>query len=55
VYESPDAHGRYICAESTLHRGELCRILAKLFPEYPIPTKYYKDLFVYIPTNQNQV
>uniref|UniRef100_A0A0A9GUM5 Cncr2 n=1 Tax=Arundo donax TaxID=35708 RepID=A0A0A9GUM5_ARUDO len=39
VYESPDAHGRYICAESTLHRGELCRILAKLFPEYPIPTK----------------
>ncbi|KAL6600377.1 hypothetical protein ACP70R_022511 [Stipagrostis hirtigluma subsp. patula] len=39
VYEAPDAHGRYICAESTLHRGELCRILAKLFPEYPIPTK----------------
>ncbi|OEL17130.1 Cinnamoyl-CoA reductase 1 [Dichanthelium oligosanthes] len=39
VYEAPEAHGRYICAESTLHRGELCRILAKLFPEYPIPTK----------------
>jgi len=39
VYEARDAHGRYICAESTLHRGELCRILAKLFPEYPIPTK----------------
>ncbi|KAF8692667.1 hypothetical protein HU200_039495 [Digitaria exilis] len=39
VYEAPGAHGRYICAESTLHRGELCRILAKLFPEYPIPTK----------------
>ncbi|CAN6210209.1 unnamed protein product [Urochloa humidicola] len=39
VYEEPSAHGRYICAESTLHRGELCRILAKLFPEYPIPTK----------------
>ena len=40
VYEAAHAHGRYICAESTLHRGELCRILAKLFPEYPIPTKY---------------
>nr|ANB43570.1 cinnamoyl-CoA reductase 4 [Miscanthus x giganteus] len=39
VYEARDAHGRYICAESTLHRGELCRILVKLFPEYPIPTK----------------
>ncbi|KAJ1257059.1 hypothetical protein BS78_K230500 [Paspalum vaginatum] len=39
VYEAADAHGRYICAESTLHRGELCRILTKLFPEYPIPTK----------------
>ncbi|WVZ58826.1 hypothetical protein U9M48_009054 [Paspalum notatum var. saurae] len=39
VFEAPHAHGRYICAESTLHRGDLCRILAKLFPEYPIPTK----------------
>jgi cinnamoyl-CoA reductase len=40
VYEHPDARGRYICAEgTTLHRGELCRVLAKLFPEYPVPTK----------------
>ncbi|XP_072971044.1 cinnamoyl-CoA reductase 1-like isoform X1 [Typha angustifolia] len=39
VFEAPDAGGRYICAESTLHRGELCRILAKLFPEYPITDK----------------
>ncbi|KAE8783813.1 cinnamoyl-CoA reductase [Hordeum vulgare] len=40
VYEAPDAHGRYICAEgTTLHRGELCRVLGKLFPEYPVPTK----------------
>jgi len=39
VYEAPHAHGRYICAESTLHRGDLCRVLAKLFPEYPVPTK----------------
>nr|XP_010910039.1 cinnamoyl-CoA reductase 1 [Elaeis guineensis] len=39
VYEAPDAKGRYICAESTLHRGEVVRILAKLFPEYPITNK----------------
>ncbi|KAF0915032.1 hypothetical protein E2562_033160 [Oryza meyeriana var. granulata] len=39
VYEAPGARGRYICAESTLHRGDLCRVLAKLFPEYPVPTR----------------
>lgn len=40
VYERPTARGRYICAEgTTLHRGELCRVLAKLFPEYPVPTE----------------
>ncbi|KAJ3693330.1 hypothetical protein LUZ60_008810 [Juncus effusus] len=39
VYESREANGRYICAQSTLHRGELCRILAKFFPEYPIPNR----------------
>ncbi|BAF08006.1 cinnamoyl-CoA reductase 1 [Oryza sativa Japonica Group] len=40
VLEAPGAGGRrYICAERTLHRGELCRILAGLFPEYPIPTR----------------
>ncbi|KAL9244730.1 hypothetical protein vseg_018469 [Gypsophila vaccaria] len=39
VYEDPCAYGRYICAESALHRGEVCEILAKFFPEYPIPTK----------------
>ncbi|GJN09804.1 hypothetical protein PR202_ga27844 [Eleusine coracana subsp. coracana] len=39
VYEAPDASGRYLCAGSTLHRGEVCRILAKLFPEYPVPNK----------------
>jgi cinnamoyl-CoA reductase len=41
VLEAPNAGGRrYVCAERTLHRGELCRILAGLFPEYPIPTRY---------------
>ncbi|TVU42343.1 hypothetical protein EJB05_08743, partial [Eragrostis curvula] len=39
VHEAPDAHGRYLCAGLTLHRGEVCRMLAKLFPEYPVPTE----------------
>ncbi|XP_027344746.1 cinnamoyl-CoA reductase 1-like [Abrus precatorius] len=39
VFETPSASGRYICAETSLHRGELVEILAKFFPEYPIPTK----------------
>lgn len=39
VYECPTAEGRYLCAESMLHRGDLCSILRKLFPQYPVPTK----------------
>ncbi|KAG6410685.1 hypothetical protein SASPL_128750 [Salvia splendens] len=39
LYETPAASGRYLCAESVLHRGEVVEILAKFFPEYPIPTK----------------
>ncbi|KAL8139348.1 hypothetical protein V2J09_005369 [Rumex salicifolius] len=39
VYETPSASGRYLCAESVLHRGEICDILAKFFPEYPVPNK----------------
>lgn len=39
VYEAPSASGRYLCAESVLHRGDVCEILAKFFPEYPVPTK----------------
>ncbi|KAF3778817.1 Cinnamoyl-CoA reductase 1 [Nymphaea thermarum] len=39
VFENPAASGRYLCAESVLHRGDVVAILAKLFPEYPIPTK----------------
>ncbi|CAM8952305.1 unnamed protein product [Rhodiola kirilowii] len=39
VYETPSASGRYLCAENVLHRGEVVEILAKFFPEYPIPTK----------------
>ncbi|KAJ7951978.1 Cinnamoyl-CoA reductase [Quillaja saponaria] len=39
VFEAPSASGRYLCAESVLHRGEVVEILAKYFPEYPLPTK----------------
>ncbi|KAK6153776.1 hypothetical protein DH2020_013415 [Rehmannia glutinosa] len=39
LFESPAASGRHLCAESVLHRGEVVEILAKFFPEYPIPTK----------------
>ncbi|KAJ6945485.1 hypothetical protein NC651_000514 [Populus alba x Populus x berolinensis] len=39
VFETPSASGRYICFEKMLHRGEVVEILAKFFPEYPIPTK----------------
>ncbi|XP_022982786.1 cinnamoyl-CoA reductase 1-like [Cucurbita maxima] len=39
VYETPSASGRYICVESMLHRGELVDVLAKLFPQYPLPSK----------------
>ncbi|CAH2040384.1 unnamed protein product [Thlaspi arvense] len=39
VYETPSASGRYLCAERVLHRGDVVEILAKFFPEYPIPLK----------------
>ncbi|KAF5741779.1 Bifunctional dihydroflavonol 4-reductase/flavanone 4-reductase [Tripterygium wilfordii] len=39
VFETPSASGRYLCSESVLHRGEVVEILAKFFPEYPIPNK----------------
>ncbi|KAJ7514325.1 hypothetical protein O6H91_23G039300 [Diphasiastrum complanatum] len=39
AYETPSASGRYVCADRVLHRGELVDLLAKLYPEYPIPRK----------------
>ncbi|KAJ4951198.1 hypothetical protein NE237_028030 [Protea cynaroides] len=39
VLEAPSASGRYLCAESVLHRGDVVEILQKLFPEYPVPAK----------------
>eukprot|EP01018_Ginkgo_biloba_P000113 Gb_05655 [translate_table: standard] len=39
VYETPSASGRYLCAETNLHRGDLVDMLEKMFPHYPHPTK----------------
>ncbi|XP_019168784.1 PREDICTED: cinnamoyl-CoA reductase 1-like [Ipomoea nil] len=39
LYETPSASGRYICADTILHRSQVVEILTKFFPEYPIPTK----------------
>ncbi|XP_006660629.2 cinnamoyl-CoA reductase 1-like [Oryza brachyantha] len=39
VFEEPAASGRYLCAERVLHREDVVHILAKLFPEYPVPTR----------------
>ncbi|URE07869.1 NmrA-like family [Musa troglodytarum] len=40
IYETSGAAGkRFICAERVLHREDVVRILAKLFPEYPVPNK----------------
>uniref|UniRef100_A0A0C9QW34 cinnamoyl-CoA reductase n=1 Tax=Wollemia nobilis TaxID=56998 RepID=A0A0C9QW34_9CONI len=39
VYETPSAKGRYLCAESVLHRGDVVEMLVSMFPQYPIPTK----------------
>ncbi|XP_058734362.1 cinnamoyl-CoA reductase 2 [Vicia villosa] len=39
IYETNSASGRYICSQTSLHRGEVVEILAKYFPEYPLPTK----------------
>jgi nucleoside-diphosphate-sugar epimerase len=43
VFESPAASGRHLCAERVLHREDVVRILAKLFPEYPVPTRYVRS------------
>ncbi len=50
VFETLSASGRYLCAEIGLHRQEVVKILAKFFPDYPIPfpTKYLLLLFIII-------
>jgi cinnamoyl-CoA reductase len=42
VFECAAASGRHLCAERVLHREDVVRILAKLFPEYPVPTRYVR-------------
>lgn len=39
AFENPLASGRLLCAERVLHREDVVRILSKLFPEYPVPTR----------------
>lgn len=40
VYETRSASGhRYLCAECSLHRGDVVDILAELCPRCPLPTK----------------
>lgn len=39
VFESPEANGRYLCAESVLHRSDVVDVLGSFFPDYPIPTR----------------
>lgn len=48
VYECPAASGRYLCAERVLHREDVVRVLAKLFPEYPVPTKYVQTKLIFL-------
>ncbi|KAJ7962762.1 Cinnamoyl-CoA reductase [Quillaja saponaria] len=35
IFETPSASGRYLCAESVLHRGDVVEILVKYFPRIP--------------------
>lgn len=39
VYETPTAHGRYLCIGDVVHRSEFIRMMKELFPQYPITTK----------------
>ena len=50
AYEAPAAGGRYLCAESVLHRADVVEILSSLFPGYPVPTKSVSiSLFFVLP------
>jgi len=40
VYENPAASGRYLCGDVCLHRADVVRTLAELFPQYPVPTQF---------------
>ena len=40
AYEKPEAHGRYIVSESTLHFADLAAVLRKLFPNYKVEARF---------------
>ncbi|KNA10319.1 hypothetical protein SOVF_145500 [Spinacia oleracea] len=42
MYETPSASGRYLCAESILHRGDVCDILQKCSDEVNPRAEAYK-------------
>uniref|UniRef100_A0A0D9VMH7 NAD-dependent epimerase/dehydratase domain-containing protein n=1 Tax=Leersia perrieri TaxID=77586 RepID=A0A0D9VMH7_9ORYZ len=39
VYECPDAHGRYLCVGTVIHRAQLLQMLKELFPYYAVTSK----------------
>uniref|UniRef100_A0A0E0LZ09 NAD-dependent epimerase/dehydratase domain-containing protein n=1 Tax=Oryza punctata TaxID=4537 RepID=A0A0E0LZ09_ORYPU len=43
VYEDPNAHGRYLCIGTVLHRSELIQMIRELFPQYPITCNKCED------------
>ncbi|CAL9196145.1 unnamed protein product [Musa hybrid cultivar] len=46
VYEEAEgaARKRFLCADLVLHREDLVRILAGLFPQYPVPDECSNEL-----------
>ncbi|CAL4976756.1 unnamed protein product [Urochloa decumbens] len=43
VYETPAAHGRYLCIGEVVHRSEFIQMMRELFPQYPITTRCKDD------------
>lgn len=44
AYEKPQAHGRYIVSESTLHFADLAAVLRKLFPNYKVEARFVRRI-----------
>ncbi|KAG0603077.1 hypothetical protein M758_10G064600 [Ceratodon purpureus] len=43
AYEKPEAHGRYIVSQSTMHFADLAAVLRKLFPNYKVEASLELD------------
>ncbi|OQU86734.1 hypothetical protein SORBI_3003G136100 [Sorghum bicolor] len=39
VYETPTAHGRYLCIGEVVHQSEFIQMMIELFPQYQITAK----------------